>query len=96
MENNSITIEEIEKGANMSALDFTQEEKLKLIDEVSGIVSMLNECGQVNTEGVSKTEGVALTDLREDNVVPCEDSSELLKSAPLCSNGFVVIPRVVE
>ena len=96
MENTLITIEEIDKLASLSALDFSEEEKEKLIGEVSGIVAMLNECREVDTNGVIDTQVLGLDELREDVVDITIDNSELLSSAPVCSNGYVVVPRVVE
>lgn len=96
MEKEKITIETIEKLADFSRLDFSVDEKEKLVDEVSGIIDMLNQCAEVETGVVSSLSCVTVEDLREDSVEPSLGKNDAFLNAPLSKNGYYGVPRVVE
>lgn len=96
MEKENITIETIEKLADLSRLDFSMEEKEKLTIEVSGIIEMLDKCAEVETSGVSSLSCNMVEDLREDVVGKSLSQEDAFLNAPISKNGYYGVPRVVE
>ena len=95
MDNSLITIEEIERLAEMSALNFTPEEKEKLIGEVGGIVSMLDQCGEIKTDAIETHRRFeTLQGLREDKFIAGLDPNYIFNNAPSEDNCYFVVPEV--
>ena len=86
----------IEKLSNLSAIDFTDNEKELMIKEVSGIVDMLDACAKVDKVNVSE-QAVSLDGLREDvETDSMIKRDEILSYAPRTENGYIVVPKVVD
>ena len=96
MKKEDITVQDIDRLANLSALEFTDEEKESLISEVSGIVKMLNQCDNVEVTEYEFDNTIALADLREDEVGESLTNEEALINAPKQRKGYYNVPRVVE
>lgn len=96
MEKEKITIETIEKLADFSRLDFSQEEKEKLTQEVSGIIEMLDKCALVERLESNDSTYATIEDLREDIASEslCQDDAFL--NAHIHKSGYYGVPRVVE
>lgn len=91
-----ITIEDIDKLSHLSALEFTDEEKSRLITQMSDVVGMLNVCAGIDTSSVKYSNIVDLEDLREDEVEVGLSNEKALLNAPKARKGFFNVPRVVE
>ncbi|MGN0961841.1 MAG: Asp-tRNA(Asn)/Glu-tRNA(Gln) amidotransferase subunit GatC [Christensenellales bacterium] len=96
MENEKITIETIDKLSSLSKLEFTPEEKQVLLGEVSGIIEMLNKCGQVKVNSSISRQEMTINDLRADEVKDGLKSSDTFRNAPVSKNGYLGVPKVVE
>lgn len=96
MEKEKITIKTIEKLSDLSKLDFSQEEKEKLLGEVSGIIEMLDKCGDVDVSDTSSFERTTLADLREDITAQSLAEEDAFRNAHVHKNGYYGVPRVVE
>lgn len=96
MKEDEITISEIDRLAELSALSFTEEEKKSLIGEVSNIIKMLNECGKVETSSMKYDNTHTLEELREDIVGESLSNEEALMNAPRQRKGYYNVPKVVE
>lgn len=96
MEKEKITIETIEKLADLSQLEFTAEEKEKMLTEVTGIIEMLNKCGEVPVDKSNSCEEMGINDLREDEILDSIDSSDAFRNSPISKNGYFGVPKVVE
>lgn len=94
MENNLITVAEIERLAEMSALNFSDEDKERLIGEVGGIISMLDECGKIKTESKGVSSKVPLSALREDEFSVGLTSERVFVNAPSRDGDYFVVPEV--
>ena len=94
MENNLITVAEIDRLAEMSALSFSDEEKGRLINEVRGVVSLLDECGKIKTQSQNSSRKVSLNDLREDEFSMGLTSERVFVNAPSQDGGYFVVPEV--
>lgn len=86
---------EIDKLCKMSALEFSDDDKLILIDEVNSIKGMLDKLGEVeNEQAFLNTQKIS--DLREDEVQDGLSESDVFLNAPHASNGYFIVPKVVD
>lgn len=91
-----ITIKDIDRLAELSAFTFTDTEKQEMVEEVSGIIKMLNDCDKVETGEYIYDNLLDLDDLREDEIGDSLSNEEALKNAPKQRKGYFNVPKVVE
>lgn len=91
-----ISIEEIEKLADLSKLRFNDEEMQVLVNQVSDIITMLKGCDDVSTSIMLDNKSQRLRDLREDEIQEEMDLNNVLLNAPSSKNGYFVVPKVVD
>ena len=91
-----ITIEKIDKLANMSKLEFSQDEKIILQKEVSGIIDMLDQCGSVTVENTCEKTYQNLKHLRTDTIKEEMDIESVFSATTHAKNGYFVVPKVVD
>ena len=91
-----ITIETIDKLADLSKLSFNDEEKQVLLGQVNDIITMLKDCDDVTVADSENVRTQRLRDLRDDEVVESMDISDALRNAPNAHNGYFVVPKVVD
>ena len=96
MKNIDLTVKEIDRLAELSALEFTEEEKQGMIKEVSGIITMLNECDTIEANEFEFDNKIDLSDLREDEDKPSMSNEKALINAPKQRKGQFNVPLVVE
>lgn len=96
MKKEKITIEEIDRLAELSALEFSEEEKKGLVFQVENILSMLNACQSVDTDKVEYENVHKISDLREDEIGESLPVDEALLNAPKQRKGYFNVPKVVE
>ena len=75
------------------------EERLEpLAQELSSIMGWIEQLGEVDTDGVEPMASAVAVKLplREDVVTEGGDAGAILANAPAKSNGFFVVPKVVE
>lgn len=95
MEKEKITIETIEKLAEISQLEFSMEEKERLVGEVSGIIDMLDQCGNFQADNLVCETKLSIKDLREDVVKFGLGTEDALKNAPISKQDYLGVPKVV-
>ena len=91
-----ITIETIDKLADLSKLSFNDEEKQVLLGQVNDIITMLKDCDDVTVADSENVRTQRLRDLRDYEVVESMDISDALRNAPNAYNGYFVVPKVVD
>ena len=90
-----MTIEEINKIAELSKLEFSKDE-LKAFEEDFGRVDeMLDNLNKASIEGV-EFPIMEYDQLREDEVKPSYSREEVLKNAPKKDSISFILPKVVE
>jgi aspartyl-tRNA(Asn)/glutamyl-tRNA(Gln) amidotransferase subunit C len=75
------------------------EEKLEgLAKELNGIISWIEQLGEVDTDGVEPMTSAVHVPLpmRDDVVTEGGDPSKVLSNAPKTTGNFFVVPKVVE
>ncbi|MBO0419276.1 Asp-tRNA(Asn)/Glu-tRNA(Gln) amidotransferase subunit GatC [Vagococcus fluvialis] len=94
----AISKEEVKKVAALSKLSFKEEELELFTSQMGKIIDMVEELGEVDTEGVPFTSNVVseINVLREDVVVKGESREELLKNVPETKDGFIKVPAIMD
>jgi aspartyl-tRNA(Asn)/glutamyl-tRNA(Gln) amidotransferase subunit C len=95
----SIDLSTVENLATLSRLEFDEEGKEEIRQQLNKIVEFISQLQEVDTEGVepmASTVSATSTREREDAVTEEDLRDELMKSSPQSEMGFFVVPRVVE
>ena len=95
----TIDIDLVERLAELSRLEFSEEEKKSLQGELGRILDFISVLSEVNTDGVSPMSSTTSGDMsrtREDEVSEENKRDAYLNIAPKSEMGFYVVPRVVE
>lgn len=88
-----ITKKELEGLAHLSYLTLTEEEKERLLKEMTDIIAFANTVnGSVAGASAPAEEAINYTDLREDEVVPSFGNDEILSGVE-GENGFFAVRR---
>ena len=92
-----ISHKEVEHVARLARLDLTEPEKTLFGEQLSQILTFVEQLQEVPTEGIPPTASVAdqASVLRED--IPREGLSQdqVLSNAPEASDGFFVVPKIL-
>lgn len=86
------------KIARLSRLEISGEELTRRAASLNGLISWIEQLAEVNTDGIEPLRNVADIELtlREDEVTDGGDSDGILANAPEATQGFFVVPKVVE
>ena len=93
-----ITIKEVEHVANLARLEFSEEEKKKLAEQLGEILDYIEKLNELDTEGVEPTSHVIPVKnvVRQDVVKPSLSREEALANAPSNVNNLFEVPKIVE
>jgi len=94
----SIDAATVRKVARLARLHLDEARVEPLAQELSGILTWIEQLQEVDTEGVqpmASTEAVTLP-MREDVVTDGGDPAKILANAPKADRNFFVVPKVVE
>jgi aspartyl-tRNA(Asn)/glutamyl-tRNA(Gln) amidotransferase subunit C len=93
----SISQQEIEHVAQLARLELTEAERSRFAEQLSQILTYVDQLQHVSTEGAPLTAGMENRDpvLRED--IPHQGLSveEALANAPESHEGFFVVPKIL-
>jgi aspartyl-tRNA(Asn)/glutamyl-tRNA(Gln) amidotransferase subunit C len=92
----NISHKDVEHVAQLARLDLTEPEKTLFGEQLSQILTFVEQLQEVSTEGVPLTASVAEESfLRED--LPREGLSQeqAMANAPESSDGFFVVPKII-
>ena len=90
-----ITKKDVENTAKLSRLEFDEEQKARIQEDMNSILGYMEILNQVDTSGISdlvRPEG----EMRDDKVEPSVDPAQLLKNAPKKEGTSFVVPRVID
>lgn len=93
-----ISKEDVLKVAELSRLEFGEEELEKFTEQLGNILTYIEKLNELDTDGVEPTSHVLdiATPLREDEVQDWITPDEVLQNAPEREEGFFVVPQVIE
>ena len=94
----SIDINTVRKVARLARIRTTDAEAEVLSGELSNILKMIEQLGEVNTDGIEPMTSVIEMQMpaREDAVTDGGIPEKILANAPEQAAGFFVVPKVVE
>ena len=93
-----ITTELVEQLSQLSRLQLPQEEQEPMTRELERIVAYMDTLNALDTRGVEPLSHVFPVQnvLREDEVQPCMERTQLLQNAPASDQETFLVPRAVE
>ena len=88
----------INQVANLARLNLTDGEKNLYGEQLSNILEYADELQKLNTDKIRPTShAIPMKNvLREDKVVPCKNSKDILKNAPEEEDNMFKVPRILE
>ena len=94
----NITPEMVDYISDLSRLRLPREEKEAMAEQLEQILAYMDTLNALDTRGAESMSHVfpVKNVLREDEVAPSGDRSELLKNAPASDGGAFLVPRAVE
>lgn len=93
-----ITIEEVEKVANLARLTFDEEGKKQFTEHLARILTYIDKLNELDTTDVPPTSHVIpiRNVTKEDAVKPSYQREVVLKTAPSAEEGYFEVPKVIE
>lgn len=98
----ALTEQDVSRIATLARLELSDDEQVRLLDELNGFFNIVERMRAVDTSGVaplytplSAVQDVALR-LREDAVTEPDQREANQKSAPAVEAGLFLVPRVIE
>jgi aspartyl-tRNA(Asn)/glutamyl-tRNA(Gln) amidotransferase subunit C len=93
----SVTIQDVDKIAQLAKLAFTEEEKKRFVDQFNQILAYVEKLNELDTDDVAPTYHVLdlKNVMREDVVEPWLTQEEALANAPKQKNGYFSVPKVI-
>jgi aspartyl-tRNA(Asn)/glutamyl-tRNA(Gln) amidotransferase subunit C len=94
----AIDIETARKVAKLARIAVDDSDLPRVAEELSGILSFMEELNEVDISGVEPMTSVTPMDLkrRGDEITDGNQQSLVLANAPDSKEGFFVVPKVVE
>ena len=94
----SVDAATVKRIAHLARIRIEDHEVAPLERELNGILSWIEQLGQVDTEGVEPMTAVIPNTLRwrEDAVTDGGYPAEVLANAPQAEFGFFAVPKVIE
>jgi aspartyl-tRNA(Asn)/glutamyl-tRNA(Gln) amidotransferase subunit C len=94
-----LNVEEVEHIAKLSKLELSNEEEELYQDQLSSILTYVDQLSGVNTEGIEPTANVTgLENIEREDYVETSgiDYDDIAKNAPEFKDGSFVVPGVFE
>ena len=93
-----ITIQTIDKLANLSQLQFNDEEKVALQSDLEKMIGFIQQLEKVDTTGIEPLLHIsdAVNVLREDELKGSITREEALLNAPSKDEQFFKVPKVIK
>lgn len=94
----SVDSKTVRKIASLARIAVSDAEAEALAPELSKILGLVEQLGEVDTSGVAPLAAVISNHLRlRDDVVTDGDiRDQILKNAPQAEHGFFAVPKVIE
>lgn len=94
----AISEEEVKHVAKLSKLAFEDKEIHKFTEQFSEILDMIDQLGEVDTEGVDvMVRGTDVQNImREDVSVPGTDRDLLFRNVKTAKDGFIEVPTIID
>ena len=92
-----VTKKDVEHIAKLARLEFNEQQKEKLTQEMNDILGYIEKLNEVDTSNVEPLSHVIELSnvMREDEVKPSLSQEEALKNAPEKTEKFFKVPKVI-
>ncbi len=91
-----ISNEEFKHLAELSKLEFSDEERDKFIKDFNSVLDFASQINSAKVENKSFIKSIPLKDLREDVAQSGLSQDEVVSNAPLKKKGCFVVPRIMD
>ncbi|MDA8098238.1 MAG: Asp-tRNA(Asn)/Glu-tRNA(Gln) amidotransferase subunit GatC [Nitrospiraceae bacterium] len=93
-----ISQQEVEHVAKLARLELSDQEKAKLTDQLSNILTYVEKLNELDTKGVEPTAHVLdmKNVMRDDAVEPSLSQERALANAPEKAAGHYKVPKIIE
>lgn len=93
-----ITKQEVEHVARLARLELSEQEKEKLTDQLSSILTYVETLNTLDTKGVEPTSHVLdiKNVMRDDVAMPSLSQERALANAPDKAAGHYKVPKIIE
>ncbi len=93
----AVTLKDVEHIASLARLSFSEEEKIRLTEQMNEILRYMEQLNRLDTTNVEPLSHViALSNVfREDVMRPSLPREEILSNAPARSEAFFKVPKVI-
>jgi aspartyl-tRNA(Asn)/glutamyl-tRNA(Gln) amidotransferase subunit C len=93
-----ISKQEVEHVAKLARLELSEQEKVKLTDQLSNILTYVETLNSLDTKGVEPTSHVLdiKNVVRDDVAVPGLTQEQALANAPDKAAGHYKVPKIIE
>ncbi|HPL52515.1 MAG TPA: Asp-tRNA(Asn)/Glu-tRNA(Gln) amidotransferase subunit GatC [Bacillota bacterium] len=93
-----ITGKDFEYIAALSRLEFPEEEKESIIEQLNIMLEHINRIGGLDTEGIKPAYHIvpAVNVMRKDMVIPSMDRDKVLANAPDIREGCFRVPKIIK
>ena len=88
----------VRRIARLARLAVTEEEEVRLEQEVSCILDWVAQLDEIDTSAVppmTRVASITMT-MRKDEVTDGFCAADILKNAPQADDGYFVVPKIVE
>ena len=94
----SVDDKTVRRIATLARIALAEEQVAPMAQELNGILSWVEQLGEIDVEGVPPMTSVVEQRLRmrEDVVTEGNTAEALMKNAPEAADDFFVVPKVVE
>ena len=94
----SVDSKTVDRIAHLARLEFSDQEKQELIEDLNNILKLVDKLGEVDTEDVEPL--IYMLDekarLREDVVIQETTQDEALKNSPDKDSDYIRVPKVLD
>jgi aspartyl-tRNA(Asn)/glutamyl-tRNA(Gln) amidotransferase subunit C len=93
----SVTVKDVEHVASLARLSFSEDEKLKLVEQLNTILEYVDQLNELDTADVEPLSHVIeLSNVfRKDELRPSLSREEALQNAPSRTEKFFKVPKVI-
>lgn len=94
----AISDDEVKKLSDLARLNLSERDRSELTDDLNEILELAEKINEVDTEDVPPTYHALPIEnvMRKDEHRPSPDPDKVLEHAPDSSDGYFVVPRVIE
>ncbi|MHC1720550.1 MAG: Asp-tRNA(Asn)/Glu-tRNA(Gln) amidotransferase subunit GatC [Clostridiaceae bacterium] len=94
----SVSKKDVDHVANLARLEFSEEEKDSLIDDMNKVLGYIEKLSELNTEDEDILVNPYYIEnrFREDEIQPSMRVEEAVGNAPQSLEGYIVVPRIID